>query len=127
MTTNPARREEPPETLQDSEQAVSPEQLLELLGDEYTRQVLEAVAEEPRTGGEVVEAASVSKATAYRRLDDLQSAGLVESNLLVDPDGHHREQYHAVFEHARLACDGSLVDGDLELASGDSPETRTAR
>jgi predicted transcriptional regulator len=115
MNTTPA--EEPPETLQDSEPAVSSEQLLELLGDEYTRQVLEAVAEQPRTGSEVVEAASVSKATVYRRLDDLQSAGLVESNLLVDPDGHHREQFHAVFEHAHLACDDGLADGTLEIIS----------
>lgn len=118
-------REDPPETLQEDEQAVSPEQLLELLGDEYTRQVLEAVAEQPRTGTEVVEAASVSKATAYRRLDDLQAAGLVESNLLVDPDGHHREQFHAVFEHAQLACEDGLVDGDLELVSEE--QTQGAR
>jgi DNA-binding transcriptional ArsR family regulator len=122
MTTHPPTREESSETLQRSESPVSPEQLLELLGDEYTREVLAAVAEQPRTGSEVIEAASVSKATAYRRLDDLQSAGLVESSLLIDPDGHHREQFRAVFERAHLACDGGLVDGDLELVSGDQSQ-----
>lgn len=72
--------------------------LLELLGDEYTRRVLAAVTEQPRSGNEVVEAANVSKATAYRRLGELEEAGLVDSEMVFDPDGHHHEQFHAVVE-----------------------------
>ena len=104
---------------------VSSERLLELLGDEYTRKVLYAVAERPRTGTEVLEAASVSKATAYRRLNDLEEAGLVESELVVDPEGHHHERFYAVFRRAHLsfADDGTALS--LDLASpGRTERTR---
>ena len=79
-------------------QAASGEELLELLGDEYTRRVLQAVVSEPKSGREVVEEASVSKATAYRRLETLQEAGLVESRTVFDPDGHHHEQFRAILD-----------------------------
>ncbi|MFT4947774.1 MAG: putative transcriptional regulator, partial [Natronomonas sp.] len=72
--------------------------LLELLGDEYTRRVLAAVTEQPRCGNEVIDAADVSKATAYRRLGELEEAGLVDSEMVFDPDGHHHERFHAVVE-----------------------------
>jgi len=67
-------------------------ELLDLLGDEYTRRVLESLVEQPRTGSEVVDAADVSKATAYRRLEELEAAGLVETTLRVDAGGYHCKQ-----------------------------------
>ena len=84
------------------------EELLALLGDEYTRRALLAVVEQRRSGREVMEAADVSKATAYRRLSRLQEAGLVESELVVDLDGHHHEEFYAVVERAdiSLSCEG---------------------
>ena len=71
------------------------------------------VSDEPRTGSEVVEAADVSKATAYRRLNDLQEAGLVETELVIDPDGHHHERYHAVLERIELSCANGLECTDV--------------
>lgn len=90
----------------DSEQTpepnVSADALLELLGDEYTYRVFEAVLEQPRTGREVIEATDVSKATAYRRLDELEEAGLVETTMHVDEDGHHCKRFHGVVESVRV-------------------------
>ena len=85
-------------------------ELLELLGDEYTRRVFEAVAECPRGGRAVAEAADVSRATAYRRLNELQDAGLVTSEHKIAPDGHHREQFVATASGVSV----SLADGDIE-------------
>lgn len=119
MATNaPA---EPPETLDsaDDQVEVSPAELLDLLGDEYTRRVLAAVADKPRTGREIIDATEVSKATVYRRLDDLQAAGLVESELRIDPNGHHCEQFFAVFERAGLACASEAFD-ELDLTCSES-------
>jgi DNA-binding transcriptional ArsR family regulator len=90
--------------------ALSDEELLALLGDEYTRRVLLAVVEERRSGREVMEAADVSKATAYRRLSRLQEAGLVESELVVDLDGHHHEEFFAVVERADISLSREGVD-----------------
>ena len=72
--------------------------VLDLLGDEYTRRVLGAIVEQARTVSQVVDAADVSKATAYRRLEELREAGLVETTLRADADGHHCKQFHAVVE-----------------------------
>ena len=89
---------------------VTSEELLELLGDEYTRRVLEAVAEKPRTGREIIETADVSKATAYRRLDELSEAGLVTSEIHIDPNGHHCKQFRAVLERATLELTPNSIE-----------------
>jgi DNA-binding transcriptional ArsR family regulator len=75
---------------------VQAEDLLELLGDEYSRRLLRAIVDEPRTGGELVDATDMSKSTVYRRLERLEDAGLVEATQRIDPDGHHCKQFRAV-------------------------------
>jgi len=85
-------------------------ELLDLLGDEYTRRVFEVVSERPRGGRAVAEAAEVSRATAYRRLNELQDAGLITSELRIDGDGHHREQFAATTRHLSI----SLGDGNID-------------
>jgi DNA-binding transcriptional ArsR family regulator len=98
---SPAEQPTTPET-------TDPEELLSLLGDEYARAVLEAIVQTPRPGREIVEETGFSKATVYRRLDRLEAAGLVASETVFDPDGHHRERFRATFEGAtcRFGPDG---------------------
>lgn len=91
---------------------LSTEKVLDLFGDEYTRRVFEAVSEQPRGGRAVAQAADVSRPTAYRRLNDLQDAGLVTSEYHVASDGHHREQFSASAQHLSV----SLDDGDIKAA-----------
>jgi predicted transcriptional regulator len=86
------------------------EELLDLFGDEYTRRVYEAVAERPRSGREVADAADVSRPTAYRRLNDLSDAGLVRTEMVLSEDGHHRERFEAVAESLSV----SLGDDGIE-------------
>lgn len=95
--------EQPP-----TREPTDPEELLSLLGDEYARAVLEAIAQTPRSGREIVDETGFSKATVYRRLDRLEEAGLVASQTVFDPDGHHRERFHTTFEGAtcRFGPDG---------------------
>ena len=71
-------------------------ELLNLLGDEYTRRVYEAIAEQPRSGREAAEAANVSRPTVYRRLNKLRDAGLVRTEMIISEKGHHRERFEAV-------------------------------
>lgn len=82
--------------------AASAEELLELLGDEYAACILETVVEQPRTGREIVEATDISKATTYRRLERLENAGLVESTMQLDEDGHHCKQFHAIVQSVQV-------------------------
>jgi len=89
-----------------TETDIEPDELFELFGDEYTRRVYEAVADQPRCGRAVAEAADVSRPTAYRRLNDLCEAGLVRTEMSIREDGHHRKRF-------------VTVDGSLSITLGD--------
>jgi predicted ArsR family transcriptional regulator len=86
---------------------LSTTELFELFGDEYTRRVYDAITDRPRSGRAVAEAADVSRATAYRRLNDLRDAGLVRTEMMLCEDGHHKERFETVATSISL----SLGDG----------------
>jgi Sugar-specific transcriptional regulator TrmB. len=106
---------------QATQQTVEADDLLELLGDEYTYRVFEAVVEESRTGRELIDATGASKATVYRRLDDLEAAGLVESTINIASDGNHCKQFHAVVTAMQVSFDADGFSARLE--SEDRPGT----
>ncbi len=92
----------------DTEQVSTPV-LLDLLGDEYTRAVLRAVVDQPRSGADVAEQASVSKPTAFRRLNRLEEAGLVTVRQHIDTEGgHHHKVYEARPERLDVELDNVL-------------------
>ena len=97
---------------------VEAEEFLSLLGDEYTRTVLEAIAETPLSGGEIVERTGFSKATVYRRLDRLEEAGLVTSETVFDPDGHHRERFELGFAGATCQFGPDGIETNVHPAEG---------
>jgi DNA-binding transcriptional ArsR family regulator len=76
-------------------EAADSDELLSLLGDEYARSILQTISETPRSGRDIVDETGFSKATVYRRLDRLEAAGLVASETMFDPDGHHRERFRS--------------------------------
>jgi predicted transcriptional regulator len=55
------------------------EELLEVLGDEYTITALRAVQREPKSVSAVAQQTDMSRTTAFRRLDRLEDFGLVEA------------------------------------------------
>jgi len=88
-------------------------ELLDLFGNEYTRKVFAAVAERPRGGRAVAEAADVSRPTAYRRLNELRDAGLVETEMVVSENGHHRERFEAVADGVSISIDDGSIDATV--------------
>ena len=97
---------------------LSATELFELFGDEYTRRVYETIMDEPRGGRAVAEAADVSRATAYRRLNDLRDAGLVRSEMQIQTDGHHREQFEAVDVSFAIALDENGLEARRRETDG---------
>lgn len=88
---------------------VSTAVLLELLGDEYTRTVLGAVVDQPLSGTEVAERTSVSKPTAFRRLNRLADANLVTVRRQIDTEnGHHHKVYEARLDTLEVDLDEVL-------------------
>lgn len=120
MLQNRPRNRKPPAASDDSDQdsdegssadELSMAVLLELLGDEYTRSVLRAVADQPRSGTAVAERTSMSKPTAFRRLNRLAESGLVTVRQRIDTEqGHHHKVYEANLDTLDVDLDG-LLDG----------------
>ncbi len=69
--------------------------LLEVLGDERTREILKESMNEPMSADELSEACGISPQSVYRRTDRLTSCGLLRTEMEVDSDGHHFKTYRA--------------------------------
>ncbi|WP_254763401.1 winged helix-turn-helix domain-containing protein [Natrinema marinum] len=85
-----------------------------LLSDDYARSVLDELDEGPLSAKELVERLDISRPTVYRRLDSLESAGLVQSSISVRADGHHQRRYCVSVDRIRLTfeSDGITVEAN---------------
>lgn len=93
--------------------------VLDLLEDEYTRRILEALAEEARPASELIDACGASRATVYRRLNGLQDHGLVEFGVESHREGHHRKVFESVLERATVEVGDGTTTLRLVLAGPD--------
>lgn len=114
----------------DTEQppGLTPSEYLELLGDEYTRCVLQTLLDGPRTGREITDATDISKPTVYRRLARLEEAGLVATTQKIDGDGHHCKEFHVVVEtlDVQFGRDGIDVSVETDTGRETRPDDRLA-
>jgi predicted transcriptional regulator len=88
----------------------STEKLLDLFGDEHTRQTFEAITDQPKCGQAIAAELDVSRATVYRRLNELVDAGLATAELTIAKDGNHRNRYEASVDGLSV----TVSDGELE-------------
>jgi DNA-binding transcriptional ArsR family regulator len=91
--TNPRKDDEP---------TVDTTEVLSLLSDEYAREMLNILVEDSLSARALSERLDMSRATIYRRLDRLESAGVIESSMIVDPEGHHRKRFSVVLDRMQL-------------------------
>ncbi|WP_144263625.1 ArsR/SmtB family transcription factor [Haloglomus irregulare] len=97
---------------EDERATVDSEQTLSMLGDDYAREILMAISTEALPAQEIADRLDLSRATVYRRLNRLESAGVVRATMSYHPDGHHRKQFQADFDRLVLSIetDGIGVD-----------------
>lgn len=116
-TTPPKRSYQPTESRRTGpdERSVSsrttdgaPEQL-SLLRDDHAREILTVLADGPRYGRELAEMCGVSRPTIYRRLNRLEAAGFVTTELSPDPDGHHRKEFHLLRDRFTVAVEDGAI------------------
>ena len=101
------------------------ETVVGLLDDEYARTILTAVSTEHMSASELADHCDCSLPTAYRRLERLESAGLVTERTRPRTDGHHDAVYAATLDEVSIR----LRQGRLELAlerRDDDPAGRLA-
>lgn len=95
------------------ERTVSDDELstvVSLLDDECARAVLQATSVEPMSRAELAEECDVSLPTISRRIDRLESVGLVREETRLRDDGHHDAVYVARLDRVEIR----LREGELE-------------
>ena len=85
--------------------ASSASDLLDTLGDEQARALLEAAAVEPRSAKELAERCGMSLPTVYRRLERLEAHALVTERTEIAADGNHYNVYECNFESTVITLD----------------------
>jgi len=90
--------------------------VFQLLADDYSRRILLAADQEPRTAKDLSDICDASLATIYRRVSTLQEHGLLQKHSTVGSDGAHRRQFETTLEELHV----TVSDGELML----SVETR---
>lgn len=84
--------------------------LLDVLSDEYAREILAATSVSPMSAYEIAEKCDMSPPTVYRRIERLQAFGLVDEATRVEPSGNDYKVYSATLREVSL----SLDDGTFE-------------
>lgn len=87
-------------------QDCDPQDVLRLLGDEDTQRMVEC-ADAPLTAAEFAERCGLALSTAYRKIEQLTEAGLLEQSLRLTSNGHHPTQYRRAIDGVAIAVDGT--------------------
>lgn len=96
------------------------ESVLEALDDPVCRRIIRAL-DEPMTAPEVCDACDIPSSTAYRKLDLLTEADLLEEGTQLRADGHHASVYDVAFEEVVVA-----LEDDQSLSASISRPPRSA-
>lgn len=76
-----------------TEQAGSPGTILELLADDASRAILSATADDRKTVNDLVNVCDIPTPTAYRKVNALVQAGLLDKTVRIRPDGNNINEY----------------------------------
>ncbi|WP_255197343.1 ArsR/SmtB family transcription factor [Halorarius litoreus] len=83
----------------------NPDEVFDLLGDEYVRDILVATSREALSAKELSDRCGMSVSTVYRRAETLTSHGLLVERTHIDRDGHHHSEFEAAIDHLDVDLD----------------------
>lgn len=95
------------------------ERLLGALEDADCRAILAATTEQALSANEVSESCDLPLSTAYRKLELLTDAGLLEEQLRLSRSGKHTSEYVRAVEEVTVSIDGAI---ELEVSGKGSEE-----
>jgi len=94
-----------------------PADVFALLDDEYARSLLAATSHEPMTAPALSDDCEMSLSTVYRRLEALETCGLVTAEVVPDTDGDHRKRYEAQLDELLVTLDDGNFDVSLRTTT----------
>lgn len=93
------------------------DEVIDLLGDDYVCDILRALEPGPKAARDLADQCGMSRPTVYRRLDRLTAAGLVEARMSLAQDGHHRHEFHLVFDELEVQIREDGIDGRVRVGA----------
>ncbi|WP_259518794.1 winged helix-turn-helix domain-containing protein [Halanaeroarchaeum sp. HSR-CO] len=99
--------------------------ILDVVHDEYAREILQLVSEEPQSGPELIETIEASKPTIYRRLSRLEDLELVAAQVRPREDGHQRKVFVADVDAVHVQFDDGRVSVDVDRSPDDAVDRFT--
>jgi predicted transcriptional regulator len=95
--------------------APPPDEVLDVLGDEYAREILIATRTRPMTATTIADELDAAPSTVYDRIDDLTAAGFLTERTRRGEDGTHTAEYAARLDKltVHVADDGFELETDL--------------
>ena len=88
--------------------------LLDLLSDEYARDILAATSVKPMSAKQLSEQCEMSQPTVYRRVERLREHGLVEEQTRIETGGNDYSVFAATLSEFSLALDDGAFDAAVE-------------
>lgn len=103
-------------TTREADQQLEADAVLSALDDPDCRRILAAVTSRPSTASELIDRCDLPSSTAYRKLDRLTEADLIEERTRLRADGNHVSEYACSVSAItlELSVDGLAVTVDIE-------------
>ena len=96
---------------------IAVDEVLSLLADDYAQSILDTLADGEQTATAIADRCEASTVTIYRRLNRLETVGLVTTTTQIAADGNHRTTYHARPASVAISISEDGLTGDLTVAS----------
>lgn len=104
---------------------IAAETVGELLEDEYARSILAETSIKPLSATELIERCDASSPTVYRRLERLEELDMLESEQVLDPDGHHYRRFSARLERVTIELEDGTYQVSIDRTDEDAVERFT--
>lgn len=115
-----------PGWLTDDERA-NPQDVLAALDDDACRAILEATSDESLTAAELSEQCDIPTSTAYRKVEKLTEAGLVDERVRINTSGKHATEYRKCFDDVVVSvADGGDVEIEMTKPNAESGGSASA-
>lgn len=106
--------------IEETEPLLSLDAVLAALGNPHDRAILGLAQRRPVDAQEILEATGFSKSTVYRRLRQLESAGLLVPSDGVIRDGHAVDRYRSALERIVVEMDGGALELTWHRGTGEA-------
>lgn len=101
--------------------------VVKLLSDEYNQRILQYTRENAQSVAALSERCDADPSTIYRRIEELESHGLVHGQHQLDPGGHHYTVYTATLREVLIRLEADGFDIEIERIADESPADRFTR